>query len=291
MEIKKYAVIRVQTLIATLSIILSLVFYFLVKVGRAEEFDWIEFAMVSIVQITIYYIYFPDGDLSGQKNPTFIANRENYNDKANKINENGQIGKLRDYCKYEYELRKERYVINVLGNIGITQEEFDVLKQKNERFIKNLKSYEFKKNGEKSKLIFFSKEKRKQLYNLIFKKLPVEQNFVETIMSATENNGTRALKDGSGKYKKFSFCKKIFQAVVIGGILSYITYTTKDGIGLAEIASIFTYLTTIVCNAVLAFNAGEKCSKVYKNQFYVNLTNFIDEFNEWNLTNNLTTNN
>lgn len=290
MEIKKYAVIRVQTLVATLSIILSLIFYFLVKVGKAEQFDWIEFAMICVVQITIYYIYFPDGDLSGQKNPTFIANKDNYNDKANKINENGLIGKLRDYCKYEFEQRKERYITNILGYIGITKEEFEELKQKDEKFIKNIQSYEFK-IGEKSKLVFFSKEKRKQLYNVLFKKIPVEPNFVETIMSATENNGTKAVKDGSGKYKKFSFYKKIFQAVVIGGILSYITYTTKDGIGLAEIASIFTYLATIGCNAVLAFNAGEKCSKVYKNQFYVNLTNFIDEFNEWNLTNNLTTNN
>lgn len=284
MEKTKYSIIRVQTIVATLSIILSLIFYFLVKVSKAEEFDYIEFAMLCVVQITIYYIYFPDGDIFGQQNQVFIANKTSYNEKASKINENGLIGRLREYCKHEYEVRKERYINNVLGYIGITKEEFEILKQKDEKFIKNLQSFEFK-NGEKSKLVFFSKDKRKQLYNILFKKLPVEQNFVETIMSATENNGTKAIKDGSTNFKKWSIVKKIFQAVVIGGILSYISYTTKDGIGIAEIASILTYLATIICNAVVAFNAGEKCSKIYKNQFYVNLTNFIDEFNEWNLTN------
>ena len=276
----KFSTIRLRTLVSTISIIITLVFYFLIQVSKSQKFDFIEFSLLCIVQLVIYYIYFPEGELYGQTNSIFISNRKIYNEKATLINQKGQINKLRDYCKYEYNLRKKRYINNILSMIGITEDEYEQLNQKDEKFIKKLKVYEFL-NGDKSRLIFFNKSKRKKLYYLIFKKLPVEENSVETIMSAMENNGTKSIKDGSSNYKKLSFIKKIFQAVIIGGIFSYITYTTKNGIGVAEITSILMYLSTIIINATMAFNAGERCSKIYKNQFYVNLSNFIDEFNEY----------
>lgn len=276
----RFAIIRLRTIVSTLAIIVTLVFYFLVNIGKAESFDIIEFSMVSIVQLIVYYIYFPDGDLFGQQDSIFIINRESYNDKATKINENGLMNKLREYCKYDFEVRKERYINNNLGYIGITKDEFEILKQKDEKFIKNLKSYEFK-NEDKSKLIFFNKPKRKLLYKLIFKRIPIEENQPETILSATENNGSTCIKDGSNNYKKNTFISKFLKVVMIGGILAYTAYTTKNGIGFAEIAQILTYLTAIITNAVTSFNAGEKCSKVYKNQFYLELANFIDEFNEY----------
>ena len=84
--------------------------------------------------------------------------------------------------------------------------------QKFEKYILELQSFETKEivNGEeKSRLIFFSKHKRKILYNLIFKPLPVEKNYPETIMSAVENNGNKAIKDGSISYKAQSYIRKI----------------------------------------------------------------------------------
>ncbi len=280
-EIKnRFEIIRFRTLFLTATILITLIFFFLVNIGKSEKFDVIEFILICIVQLLIYYIYFPDGDLFGQTNAVYILNKQAYNEKATLINQSGQINKLREYCVVEYEERKKRYIKNYLGYIGITEEEFEILKQKDEKFIKNLKSYEFK-NGERSKLVFFNKLKRKNLYNLVYKKIPVEQNFPETIMSATENYESSCIKDGSSRYKKLTFFNKFLKVIMIGAILAYISYTFKDGIGISEITQILTYLTAIISNAIMSFNAGEKCSKVYKNQFYVELSNFIDEFNEY----------
>lgn len=276
----RFEVIRFRTFFLTVTILITLIFFFLVNIGKSEKFDFIEFALICTVQLVIYYVYFPDGDLFGQQNQVYIANKKIYNEKATQINQNGLMIKLREFCKYDFEVRKERYINNNLGYIGITKEEFEILKQKNENFIKTLKSYEFK-NGEKTKIVYFDKHKRKTLYNLIFKKIPIEENCPETILSATENNGSNAIKDGTKIYKKITFISRFLKVVMIGGILAYISYTFKNGIGISEITQILTYLTAIISNAIMSFNAGEKCSRVYKNQFYVELSNFIDEFNEY----------
>jgi hypothetical protein len=138
-------------------------------------------------------------------------------------------------------------------------------------------------NGEeKSRLIFFSKHKRKILYDLIFKPLPVEKNYPETIMSAVENNGNKAIRDGSISYKIHSYIRKILTAVVVGGVFAYIGYTLRDGFGFAQVVQICMYITTLFTTAVMAFSSGETCSKVHKSHFYLDLANFIDGFNEWN---------
>ena len=38
---------------------------------------------------------------------------------------------------------------------------------------------------------------------------------------------------------------------------------------------------SLFITATLAFSAGEQCTRVYKNRFYLELGNFIDEFTEW----------
>ena len=287
--------IRLRTWTLTLAITVTLVFYFLVQVSTKQIINPVDFVFLCIVQIITHCLYFPDGDLYGQKNQSFIDNKTAYNDKASEINQHRRIGKLREYCKVEYEERKQRYILNECGAIDITIDELNILKQLGEKEIKHLKKYEFKymvttedgSQEEQSKLIFFSKVKRKKLYDLIFKELPVEPNHPETIMSAIENNGTKAVKDGSVAYKTHSYIRKILQAVVIGGIFAYIGYTVRDGIGIAEIVQILMYLTSLFSTAVMSFSSGETCSKVYKSHFYVDLVNFIDGFNEWNGTHNI----
>ena len=287
--------IRLRTWTLTLAITVTLVFYFLVQVSTKQAINLVDFVFLCIVQIIAHCLYFPDGDLYGQKNQSFIDNKTAYNDKASEINQHRRIGKLREYCKVEYEERKQRYILNECGAIDITIDELNILKQLGEKEIKHLKKYEFKymvttedgSQEEQSKLIFFSKVKRKKLYDLIFKELPVEPNHPETIMSAIENNGTKAVKDGSVAYKTHSYIRKILQAVVIGGIFAYIGYTVRDGIGIAEIVQILMYLTSLFSTAVMSFSSGETCSKVYKSHFYVDLVNFIDGFNEWNGTHNI----
>lgn len=272
--------IRLRTWTLTLAIFITLIFYFLVTITTKQKMNLIDFSLLCVVQIVVYFLYFPDGELFGQKNDTFINNRTNYNEKATKINQDKRIGELREYCKFEYEERKKRYILNECGFIGITEEEFNILKQKDDKEIKNLTSYEFKyEDG--NKLIFFNKSKRKRLYKLIFCKIPVDENHPETIMSAVENNGNNAIKDGSISYRNKAYIRKFLIAVVIGGVFTYIGYTLRTGIGITEIVSILMYLTTLITTAVMSFTSGETCSKVYKNRFYVDLANYIDGFNEW----------
>lgn len=277
--------IRLRTWTLTLAILISLALYLLVNVTTRQSINWIDFVLLCTMQIIVHSLYFPDGDLFGQKDTAFISNKSAYNEKASEINEKKEIANLRKYCNYEFEERKERYILNQCGLIGITLEELDVLKQKSEKDILELEKFETKEivNGEeKSRLMFFSKHKRKILYDLIFKPLPVEKNHPETIMSAVENNGNKAIKDGSISYKAQSYIRKILTAVVVGGIFAYIGYTLRDGFGFAQVVQICMYVTTLFTTAVMAFTSGETCSKVHKSHFYLDLANFIDGFNEWN---------
>ena len=277
--------IRLRTWTLTLAILISLALYLLVNVTTKQSINWIDFVLLCTMQIIVHSLYFPDGDLFGQKDTAFINNKSAYNEKASEINEKKEIANLRKYCNYEFEERKQRYIQNQCGLIGITLEELELLKQHDEKYILELQSFETKEivNGEeKSRLIFFSKHKRKILYNLIVKPLPVEKNYPETIMSAVENNGNKAIKDGSISYKAQSYIRKILTAVVVGGIFAYIGYTLRDGFGFAQVVQICMYVTTLFTTAVMAFTSGETCSKVHKSHFYLDLANFIDGFNEWN---------
>lgn len=277
--------VRLRTWTLTLAIVITLIFYFLVNVVTRQAINWIDFVLLCILQIVVHAMYFPDGELFGQKDKSFIDNKKAYNNKANDLNSKGEFKKLREYCKYEYEERKKAYIIKECSFIGITPEELEDLKQKDTKYIKKLKIYETSEeiNGEiKSRIVFLTRKKRKHLKNLLFKPLPVEENHPETIMSAVENNGIRAIKDTSITYKAQSYIRKILTAIVIGGIFAYIGYTVRDGFGFAQVVSISMYLTTLFTTAVMAFTSGETCSKVYKNHFYIDLANFIDSFNEWN---------
>lgn len=277
--------IRLRTWTLTLAILISLALYLLVNVTTKQSINWIDFVLLCTMQIIVHSLYFPDGDLFGQKDTAFINNKSAYNEKASTINENKEIASLREYCNYEFEERKARYVANQCGLIGITLEELELLKQHDEKYILELEKFETKEignGGEKSRIIYFSKHKRKILYDLIFKPLPVEKNHPETIMSAVENNGNKAIKDGSISYKAHSYIRKILTAVVVGGIFAYIGYTLRDGFGFAQVVQICMYITTLFTTAVMAFTSGETCSKVHKSHFYLDLANFIDGFNEWN---------
>lgn len=281
---ERVSMIRIRTWSLTIVIVIALIFYYLVMLAFQNTMNVVDFILLATLQILVYVIYFPDGDIYGQQDKSFIANRDSYNEKAEEINKNKRINELREYCRIDFEKRKERYVINECGAIGIELSELEILKQKDEKFIKKLKSFEFvyDENGlKKSKLVFFSRHKRKKLYRLIFGKIPVEENTAETIMSAVENNGNHAIRDESLSYKIRSYTKKVLMAVVVGGFFSYIGYTVRDGVSLAEICSMIMALATLIATAVTAFSAGEKSSKLYKNRFYLRLCNFIDEFNEW----------
>lgn len=270
----RFKAVRLRTITLSLVILVTLILYLLVNVITKQSIDFIDFVIMATLQIVIQYIYFPDGEIFGQQNQTFINNRDTYNEKALNINTKGNFGKLREYCEYEFQKRRKEYIINECGYIGITLDELEVLKQT--KIEKDLKFIELK-----GKYIHLTRKKRKHLLKLIFDRLPIEKNQPETIMSAIENNGHKAIGDKSQTFKLISRITTIFKAVVIGGFLAYIGYTAKDGIGFVEVVKMCMYVTTMLTSAVFSFSGGERCSSVYKNQFYIDLSNFIDGFEEW----------
>lgn len=279
--------VRIRTWTLTLAICVLLVFYFLVQVTTKSAINVVDFVFVCSLQIIAHCLYFPEGDLFGQRNTTFISNKNAYNTRATEINQNKKIARLRKYCQYDYEERKKRYILNECGALGITENELEILKHLSKKQIKKLTRYEFTSgdNEELSKFVFFSPLKRKRLFNLIFKSIPVEPNHADTILSAVGNDGTSAVQDSSIGYRAKSYTKRVLQSVLIGGVLAYIGYTVRDGVGITEVVQILMYLTSLFSTAVLSFSSGETCSKVYKSRFYIDLVNFIDAFNEWDSAN------
>lgn len=274
--------LRTRTWTLTLALAIALILYFAVQVVAKDSINWIDFLFLLAIIMLSHSIYFPDGELFGQTGEVFTSNRTAYNDKASRINRLMIIGKLRKYCEIEFEERKEKYIANECGALGITLPELELLKQKTKKEIKALEVWEvFDQKQENSKLIIFSKHNKKRLLKLLFKPMPVEKNNAETILSAVDNDMNKAIKDGSVVYKKKSFVRKFLMAGLIGGLLAYIGYTFRDGFGFEQIVQIFIYLTSMFSTSVLAFNSGETCSKVHKNLFYVELSNYIDGFFEW----------
>ena len=155
--------IRLRTWTLTLAILITLALYLLVNVTTKQSINWVDFIILCVMQIVVHSLYFPDGDLFGQKDSAFINNKTAYNNKASLVNENKEIASLRKYCDFEFEERKERYILNQCSIIGITLEELEMLKQKTEKEIKKLEKFETKEiiDGE------FYSEKEKTISKLI----------------------------------------------------------------------------------------------------------------------------
>lgn len=278
----RWRAIRLRTIILTLMIAIALILYLLVNVITKQKIDFVDFIIVAVLQIVTQGAYFPDGELFGQQDDTYISNRDAYNDKATEINTNGKFARLRDYCEYEYQKRKNEYITKECSFIGITQKELENLNKFDEKHIKQIKSIETDE-----RIVHLNKKKRKHLYKLLFCELPVQKNQPETIMSAIENNGCKAISDKSVTFKKANKIATYLKAFVIGGFLAYIGYTAKDGLGIEEMVKLAMFLGTIVTTAVTSFTGGETSTKVYKKQFYIELSNFIDGFNEWDKKENV----
>lgn len=271
----KLSTVRVRTWSLTASIIVAIVLYMFVQVTWQTEINIIDFILLACIQVTTHIIYFPDGEISGGKDNVYIGNKTAYNTKATAINENKQVRELRDYCDYEYELRRSEYIKNECGAIGIDLTELEKLRELPITEIKKLTQIELD-----GKLFFFDKHKRKRLIKLLHGTLPIERNNAETILSAIEQDYGKAIRDNSIRYKAKSHIRKIILAFGVGLFLAYIGYTSRE-FGLYEITRAFICLVSMFTNAVTSYTQGETCIKVHKNNYYLQLSNFIDGFNAW----------
>lgn len=279
-EIKKETIsrvksLRIRTIILTLALVGCIAFYCLMQWIITGEINVVGLVISAIIQISTHFAYFDDGLIYGEKDDVYKANRTAYNNKADKINENKQFNQLREYCKVEFEQRKKRYVDAKLSYIGITHEEFEELKHKSIEEIKNIEKFEFD-----GRIMFFTKKRRKALYNLIFNEIPIEENEPEFIMSAVSFNKSKAISDGSTGYETRAHIIKILWATVVACFLAYISFTFKT-FGWENLVEMGVYLITMIITAVFSYTAGEKGTKVYKSKFYNELSMFLDGFNTW----------
>ena len=277
-EIKsRFMALRIRTLVLTLVIIVTLAFYLCVNAIINDTIDLIDFAILSFVQIVTHCLYFPDGELYGSKNEKLVNNRTSYNTKASLVNQKMQFAELKSYCKVDFDMRKRNYIETKCGYIGITYEDYELIKE-NYSLQDIKKSSSLELNG---KMFYLSKYKRKVLIAILFKELPIGYNNPETILSALDTDRSARIIDKSRAYKIQAYIKKIFMAIVVGGVMAYIGYKAKDGFGLTDIVRMLTYLTSMLTTAILSYSSGEVCQRVYKNEFYVELALFLDNFFEW----------
>lgn len=273
---RKVGTIRARTWALTISLLIALAFYALLRVVFKNNVNLIDLIVVSIIGILVEIAYFPDGELYGSQNPIFIQNKQAYNDKATAINENRVVSELREYCDYEFEQRKKDWLKNEVSLLGLSMEEFEQIKKMPIKDIKRLKQAEI--NGQ---LLFFTRKSKKRLVALIYGSCPVEKNEAHTIMSACERNFAQAIKDTAQKYKVRKYLTKALTSVGIGLFFAYISYEFASGIDIAKIAKLISYISTMISTAIISYSQGETCQRVYKNAFYVDLSNFIDGFFEW----------
>lgn len=267
--------IRARTWAVTVAIVSCLLLYLAVSLVK-KQFDVLEFILMVFVQVVIHFAYFPDGEIFGQKDKTFLSNKATYNHRADLVNSSRAMGRLHEYCKHEFEVRKKDYVANMCGKAGITTEDLELFKDKTKKEILSLNTWE---NG--GRFITLAKYQRKIIVDILFKELPIEENKASTIMSALETNNDRAIRDDSIHYKTVAHVKKIGLSFCLGGLFALIGYTLRDGFGWEQVASIAMYITTMLSTAVLSFTSGETCTKVHKNNFYLKLSNFLVGFFEW----------
>lgn len=268
--------LRLRTLTLTLIIVITLGFYLCVDAILKESINFIDFAILAFVQITTHCLYFPDGEIFGGTNVILVNNRQNYNDKATLVNSKMQFSELKEYTRYDFEQRQLNYIETECGYIGITYD--DYLELKHTISYNDLKAPQIELNG---KVIFLSKAKRKALKRILFSSIPIGYNKPETIMSALENDKSYKITDKSRSYKIQAYIRKVFMAVIVGGVLAYIGYTAKDGFGLNDVVRMLMYLSSILTTAIMSYSSGEVCQRVYKNEFYIELGLFLDNFFEW----------
>ena len=127
---QRFETVRLRTWALTGSIVIALIFYFVVTVSTRQAISWVDFVLLCIMQFVTHSTYFPDGDLFGQKDEVYQKNKKSYNTKADKINDEHKINRLREYCKFEFEERKQRYIETQCGILGITLEELEDIKEK-----------------------------------------------------------------------------------------------------------------------------------------------------------------
>lgn len=285
---QRFKTIRLRTWVITATILIALAFWIILQVTTKDTISWLDFIVLCTVQILAHLAYFPDGEAFGRTNERYITNKAKYDELATKINNDDKYYRLRDYCAFEFEERKAQYINTMLGYVGITEKEFEQIKLLSEKEIKALKEWEIteKVNGEETKrLVHFNKRKKQILNDLIFKPIPVRRNETDTIVSGKEVDVTEQLADPSKPAKRWTYIGTVLKIVIVAVFFAYIVWDIKDGYNwLVDTAKYIMYIGCLITTATMSFTNGERIQKVYKTEFYIQLSQFIERFYEWDNT-------
>ena len=273
-------IIRWRTWALTITTVILLVFYVFVTLVLENTLNVVDFILTAVMQISTHFAYFPDGERYGQEDALYIRARDEYNIHANAITAANAVSELRDFCDFDFEERKTRYITAVCGEIGLTLDEFHILKQKSREELAKIEKFESGEN-----IVYFTPHRRRVLIRLVFGKIPVRPNSPDIILSAVDRSFISPIKDESVNYKRVTHGIKLFRVIPVGLALAYIGYSMRSGINAAAIMKSCVFFGSMVFCAVSSFISGEKSSRVFKKQFYVELSTFIDKFSSW-LVNN-----
>lgn len=269
-------IIRLRTWTLTITITALLILYIFVTLAFNSKIEWIDFAITAGIQISTHFAYFADGERYGETDPLYVSAKTSYNDNAARIITDSTVERLREYCEEEYLQRRNDYITDVCGAIGISVAELGEISKKPEAELRAITKWE-----SEGKTVYFDRAKRKMLLDLIFGKSPVEKNQPSMILSAVDRDYVAAIKDGSTFYRKATHASRLFKSIVVGGILAYIGYNIRDGLNFAAVVKSCVFIGSMITSAVSSYIAGEKASREYRKQFYLELSLFIDAFFSW----------
>lgn len=269
-------IIRLRTWALTLTTLTLLVFYIFVTLSLKSRIDWIDFAITVAIQLSTHFAYFPDGERYGEMDPLFKRARKLYNVNANHISEVNAVEDLRDFCKVDFYERKARYIADICGSNGISVEEFNELAQKSKKELRAIKSFEY--NG---RTIYFTQKRRAAIIKLAYGRCPVKPNSPDLILSAVDRNYADNIRDDQKVYRGTTHAIKIFRYLILGGVLAYINYNTRDGINFAAVVKSAVFIGSMIAAAVSSYISGERSTREFKKEFYIELYVFISRFFSW----------
>ena len=131
MSTTKIVYVRARAWLVLIALLLAIAFYFIFTVVKNDTVNLINLIFMSTIGIATHFAMFPEGENYGQTTTVFVNNKLAYNSRAVAVNENRAVKELREYCEIEYTERRERYIRNQLGIIGITYEEYEEFKKQN----------------------------------------------------------------------------------------------------------------------------------------------------------------
>ena len=271
-------IIRARAWTLSITTVVLLALYIFVTLFIKNKIDIIDFALTVFIQISTHFAYFPEGERYGERDDLYVAARDYYIAGVARVTKESTVERLREYCEVEFQQRKTDYILDMVNKLDISVDDLTEISKLSEKEIRKIKKWETLKNG----VVYFSCTKRKILKMLLFGGNPVEKNQSSTILSAVDRDYTKSIKNGAINYGKATHTFKGFiKPVILGGILAYIGYTLV-GFSLAAIIKSCVFIGSMISTAVSSYIAGEKPTRHYKKQFFVELSTFIEDFFSWN---------